>query len=411
MARLLITVAFLAGSLAMPAARAQAPAELPTAAEPAPVPPNAPTPPAPPTAPGIAQRYDDLPPALPNSASARSSASDAAALEPWEPQFLKSMPHPLDMPRSLYQPPLLAAPPPDLERPYFELDPILDPPQWPVPGWFADVELGAIHPHVESRQSDTTTNVVTTKLGRMVNVALGNARLDWAVSPRFEVGYRLPSGFGQFSMSTRFFSANGTQTIMRPDGPALLTTRLGVSYTDWDYSSREYTPWTNWGMQWFVGLRLAYTDTDNHLNEPIAQAAAGRGIFAAIQDSSTQGMGPHWGFGLDRKIGQSGLSFVTNLDDAYVFSRLNQTFGAATTALLPNGKHDSGILVQKGIHTQNPVLTWRVGLSYQPPRYPRSRLFLGYLYQAWWASTENVNGASRGMFEDQGVVLQGGINF
>ena len=394
MARLLLTVAFLGGILALPTARAQAPDPLPASAAPAPV-----------IRPNFVELLGDLPAPLPDSAA-------PAPERGWEPEFLRSLPRPPDQPRSLFQPaPPLGPPPPDLERPYFQLDPILDPPQWPQPGWFAGVQIGLIHPHVEYRQSDTTTDVVTTKSGRQVNVALQSARLNWTVAPRFVVGYRLPSGFGEFYVADRFFSTGGTGPTIGPDGPARLTSRLSVNYTDFDYASREYTPLANWGMKWLAGLRLAYTDTDSRFNEPFAQAAAGKGVFAAQQHSYTVGFGPHYGLELDRRFAQTGFSFVMKVDDAYVFSRINQVFSAATTTLTPAGQPESGVLTFKGKHDEISILSMQVGLAWQPSRYPNARLFLGYVYEAWWDTQEIVNQASRGMFENQGVVFQAGLNF
>ena len=36
------------------------------------------------------------------------------------------------------------------------------------------------------------------------------AQLDWTVSPRFELGYRLPSGFGELDVAFRFLMTQGS---------------------------------------------------------------------------------------------------------------------------------------------------------------------------------------------------------
>ena len=170
-----------------------------------------------------------------------------------------------------------------------------------------------------------------------------------------------------------------------------------MNYTDFDYASREYTPWANWGMKWHAGLRGAYTDTDTRFNEPFAQAAAGKGVFAAQQHSSTVGFGPHFGFELDRRFAQTGFSFVMKIDNAYVFSRINQTYSAATTTLTPAGRPETGVLTFKGRHDEISVLNVQVGLGWQHPRYPNARLFLGYLYEAWWDTQRNQSTRLRGV--------------
>ncbi|MFI5454923.1 MAG: hypothetical protein ACHRXM_05680 [Isosphaerales bacterium] len=396
-ARLLLTVAFLGWVLAMPAARAQAPAPLPAAATPAPA-----------TRPEIAEFGDhvqNLPAPLP-AASAPASG--------WEPEFLKSLPQPPDQPRSLFQPaPTFGPPPPDLERPYFQFDPILDPPQWgQQPGWFSDVQLGVIHPQIFFGQMKHS---VATPAGRSVLVAPGAAQQPWTVAPRLEVGYRLPSGFGGFSFSDRFFSTSGTGPFIGPAGSTTRTTRLGVNYSDWDYNSREYTPWANWEMEWRAGIRLAETWITNRVDEPFATAAAGRGVFAAGDSNYTVGAGPHFGVELDRRAPQSGLLFVAKLDIANTFTRERQLFSASTTTLGPTGVPMRGVFTQN-FWQQVPILNYQVGLGWQPPRYPNVKLFVGYVYEFWWQVASNSNitpqsGGTRGFFDNQGLVFQGGVKW
>src|SRR5271166_3746979 len=136
-ARLLLTVAFLGGILALPETHAQAPAPRTASEAPAPA-----------TRPDVAELVGDLPAPLPGS---EALTPDTA----WEPEFLRSLPRPPDQPRSLLQPAPPVGPPPNLER-YFILDPVLDPPQWPKTGWFTDVQIDIIHPHVFGNQWKAT---------------------------------------------------------------------------------------------------------------------------------------------------------------------------------------------------------------------------------------------------------------
>ncbi|MBV8559101.1 MAG: hypothetical protein JO116_26470, partial [Planctomycetaceae bacterium] len=80
MARLLLTVAFLGGILALPTARAQAPDPLPASAAPAPA-----------VRPDFVELLGDLPAPLPDSAA-------PAPERGWEPEFLRSLPRPPDQP-------------------------------------------------------------------------------------------------------------------------------------------------------------------------------------------------------------------------------------------------------------------------------------------------------------------------
>jgi hypothetical protein len=392
-ARRLLTVALLEAVLMLPAARAQTPAPLPSSARTAPA-----------TRSELVELRDDvqnLPAPLP---AAEAPASERG----WEPEFLKSLPRPPDQPRSLFQQAPTSGPaPPDLER-YFELDPVLDPPQWgQQPGWFADVRLDVIHPHLFFGQMKH--NVVFPG-GRLVHVAPGAAQQAWTVAPRLEVGYRLPSGFGGFSFSDRFFSTSGTGPFLGPAGSTTRTTRLGVNYSDWDYISREYTPWANWNIEWRAGIRLAETWIDSQAQES-ALASAGTRVFAQRTSNYTVGAGPHFGVELDRKFAESGLSLVGRLDIANTFTRVRQLFSASTAPSSPAGVPDRGAFTQN-FWQQVPILNYQVGLGWQPPRYPNVKFFVGYVYEFWWQVTTNSNTqAPHGFFDNQGVVFQAGVNW
>jgi hypothetical protein len=394
-ARRLLSVACLGGILAMPVARAQAPAS----------PPGAATPPPP-----IRSNYADIVEALPAPIAPATAPAQEGG---WEPEFLQTLPRPPDQPGSLFQQaPAPGPPPPDFER-YFEVDPLLNPPQWGQPtGWFSDVQLSAIHPQIFFGQMKHT---VVTPSGRGVLVAPGAANQDWTVAPRIEVGYRLPSGFGGFSFSDRFFNTSGTGPFVGPAGVTSRSTQLGVNYSDWDYTSREYMPWANWGMEWRAGIRLAETWIDSRVDQSVARAAAGTGVFATDVSNYTVGAGPHVGVELDRKFPVSGLSFVMRFDIANTFTRVRQLYSASTTAL------NSAGVPERGLYTSNfwqqvPILNYQIGMGWQPPRYPNVKLFVGYVYEFWWQIGSNsnltpLNGGPRAAFDNQGIVFQWGCGW
>jgi hypothetical protein len=274
------------------------------------------------------------------------------------------------------------------------------------------VQIGAVHPHIFAGQF---IGHAGTTLGNIVEVAPGAAPLGWAVAPRFELGYRLPSGFGAIAVSDRFFSTSGTDSLIGPGVATMRTTRITANYTDIDYISREFTPWANWGMTWVAGLRQAETFIGTRLERPFDQAAADGGTFAARASNEAWGMGPHFGVALDRQLGQSGLSFVAKLDIANVFERAYQRFSAVTTTLTPAGRPDHGL--GKNIFFQEvPILNYQVGLDWRSPRLPNAHLFVGYLYEMWWqvGTNSTLAGTSANQrldFNNQGIVFQFGLNF
>jgi hypothetical protein len=405
--RLVLTVGLLGGALAMPAARAQAPARSPAAAVPAPA-----------TRPDMADLVvdpDGLPAPLPN-------ATAPAAYAGWEPEFLKSMPRPPDQPQSLFQPaPAPGPPPPDLER-YFEVDPILDAPiLGQKPGWFSDVQIQVIHPHLNFGQM-RLLNTLKVPSHQRVIVAPGAAKLNWTAAPRIEIGYWLPSGFGGLSFSDRFFSSFGSGPFVGRAGSTFRTTNLGANYSDWDYLSREFTPWESergfWNLDWRAGVRLAESWTRVLVDKPFSQAAATNGVFIQGDSNYTVGAGPHFGVGVNRRDLPTGLTFRAGLDIADTFTKVRQLFAARTTTLGPTGVPERGHFNQN-FWNQVPILNFQVGVGWQPPSHPNARFYVGYVYEFWWQFASNMNflnpfttqGATRGSMQNQGIVLQAQWNW
>ena len=157
-----------------------------------------------------------------------------------EPEFLRTLPRPPDQPGSLLTPaPPLGPPPPDLESPYFERDPLLDPPALGLTGWFADVDAGILKPHLVNE----LFHPVTFPDGSSTRVGVNASHLNWTVSPTIEVGYRLPSGFGGIAVAYRNMTSQGSEPAIGADGPATLSSRLNANVGDLNWVSNEYTPW------------------------------------------------------------------------------------------------------------------------------------------------------------------------
>lgn len=321
-----------------------------------------------------------------------------------EPQILQSLPPIPDMPGSLFQPaPPVGPPAANLERPYFQRDPLLDPLDWPQPGWFADVETGIIKPHV----SFSTASQVTTVLGAKPVVQIGSAHLNTTAAPRFEVGYRLPSGFGEFSVSDRFFTSHGSDSVVGPAGLGNRSSSFSLNYTDIDYASRELTPWANWSLKFRGGLRFAQTSFSTSINEPFAAAAATGTAFYERQANRASGGGSHFGFELDRRFPARGLTLVSQADISDLLMRTHQQAAATLTALTPTGSFDTGSSSTTFLQ-QNPIVTVQIGLNYQSRRWTRSHFYVGYFGQFWYLFATDTTGVPTfpSHFDQEGVVLQ-----
>jgi hypothetical protein len=324
-----------------------------------------------------------------------------------EPELLRFLPHPPALPASLLAPaPPPAPPPPPLDRPYFVADPMLDRPELAPPGWFADLDFGIAKGHVKNQLSNTVQNPVT---GGTDLIGLPSAPLDWAVSPRVEAGYRLPSGFGAFALSYRFLATQGSEVVDSGAGPARLSSLLDIDVADLDYASEELSLWPCWDMRWRLGLRYAYVYFDSRADVP-PDLAAVTGVERVRTTNSYVGIGPHSGVELSRRFGASGLAFVARGEFTLLVGRIRQQFIEETTAPGPDGRPLAGSTAASSSEGV-PVLGLQAGFSWQPPRYPHARLYLGYQYEYWWEVGILNNIGTFGEVADQGFILRAEFNY
>jgi hypothetical protein len=330
-------------------------------------------------------------------------------------RVLQSLPQPRDLPASLFAPP----PPPapgflHVDAPFFVRDPLLDSPQFRVPGWFAGAEIQVVKPHVLPGLSATVKNQAQRANGTSTNVALPSATLDWTVSPRVFLGYRLPSGFGEFMVSYRHLGSDGSGVLRGQGGPSALNSRLAFDIIDYDYNSRELSLWPRWDMKWTLGIQTLFLFFDSRLNQPSNRAAAGNGIFQARDYSNVAGLGPHAALQLARQLGNSRWSFFLRTDFSSVYHASHVGFISDSTTLSPAGRPLVGEVTHFGTQ-DSPIVNFRAGLTWQPSRSSDTRLFLGYQYEHFWALNRlppvGNNPPSKGEIWDQGVVLQATINY
>jgi hypothetical protein len=239
-----------------------------------------------------------------------------------------------------------------------------------APGWLADVELVLTGPHIKNRLTDTVA------IGSIVDtVHLPTADLDWTVSPRFEVGYRLPEGFGEFLLSYRFLTTEGNAVIPDFDiADAGLHSRLILNVVDLDYASREYSLGPHFDMKWRVGVRIADIFFDSQAVGLVVEERTSQSFFGA---------GPHAGLDLGwRRNADSEFALFTRLEGAVVIGEIQQNF--EETADLPffglvgGATREHSTQAVEALHIQ-------AGFSYQP-RWAANQLrfLLGYDFEQWW---------------------------
>jgi hypothetical protein len=333
-------------------------------------------------------------------------------------EIVDGLPRPLDVPRSLMEPtPPQAELGTAAERPYFQVDPLLDPPDLDRPGWFVGAEMQLTKPKVYKALTNLGEQTLLNASGAGVQVApIGgvivepySAPFDWTVGPKLTAGYRLPSGFGGLSLSYRFFftqgtALNGPNANTGLDGATGFTqhSRLSVNQVDLDYSSREYTPFRRLGMKWWLGLRLSDYFFDSQDTEP---GAGGGGVSTVYVGMKTLAIGVHGGVELDWRIRQSGLFIVNKLDIASGTAKEQVDFRAVSSA---NGTSGFYSIAPS---TSIPYVNWQLGVGWQPPRLPQAFVFMGGQIEYWWnvGADSNFNGNLD--IANRGFVWQAGFNF
>jgi hypothetical protein len=289
--------------------------------------------------------------------------------------------------------------------PFFsDRDPLLDRPNAPPPGLFANVEMDIVGVHVKNR----LTNSVTIDGVETDTVHVPGAQLGWTVSPRFELGYRLPDGCGEFTLGYRFLTAEGTNPLVGDQIVGQVKSRVNLNEIDFDYGSREFSLAPNWDMKWKLGVRVAGVYYDACASEQTLPD-----MFAALQiqertSNNFWGAGPHAGLQLTRQLDIPGLALYGQLEGATLLGQIHQRFSETFTF-----SEVSNLAIQGSTslrHSQAvPILNLQLGLRWSPPGWRRAQFFAGYEFETWW-SLGQVDSSNLEL-TDQGVFFRGEFSF
>jgi hypothetical protein len=319
--------------------------------------------------------------------------------------------------------------------------PFLDRPDAAPPGWLFNVESSVLFPHFQNEQliggQVTPLQLGSSPPGPGVApsssvglppgaglpitgdlVKLPHLSLNPTVSPRFEVGYRMPQGLGEFRLSYRFLDASGSQTaLFAPPatdnlGLAAQTGRLALNIVDLDWGTREFALIPNWQLRTAVGVRYATAFFDSQANfltpMTVTGSPYGTGPFTRLSQSE---MLDNWYLGVhaigevDRKLPVMGLSLFGRVEGAGLWGTARQTF--RETFVQAPGFTEQRVVNQ----TAMPWLNGQVGLSYEVPRWNYSRFMLGYQFEYWWFLGRGDNDLSFGALSIQGLFLRAEFNF
>ena len=207
-----------------------------------------------------------------------------------------------------------------------------------------------------------------------------------------------------------YLATVGSAGVRGVDGPASLHSRLAFNMIDLDYSSRQLNLGHSWDMKWTFGFRILSLFFDSRSDQPLAQAAAGSGIYQEREFNNLVGLGPHTALDMARHLGDSG--WACGSGPIFRASSTGSTPGFSPgprRGALP-ASHLPGNPISSATKAR-PSSTSRPGVSWQPSRFSSTRFFLGYQYERWFALEGVVDSGSHGQLWDQGVVMQATFHF
>ena len=261
-------------------------------------------------------------------------------------------------------------------------------------GWFCTAELDYLHARVANGLRGSVTAGGTTN-----QLNLPSAGLDWVLSPRIDLGYRMGQGAGEFLVSYRFFSTAGSDTtpdFTVPGNTGFLHSQLNMHIIDLDYACKENSLLPSCDMKARVGVRLTSLFFESQEVSPVVQQRVANSFFGA---------GPHVALDLWRPVIDSRVGLFCKLDVAGVLGQVRQSF--EETIATANGPVSGytpqsqfvptvSLMVQAGVAC-TPRENWRVSL--------------GYSYEHWWdvgfaGAIFQPPSFSRAEIEIQGIFLR-----
>jgi hypothetical protein len=287
------------------------------------------------------------------------------------------------------------------------LDPLLDRPQAPLPGFFINVESSVVHPHLTNQLQ----NMVVLSSTRTDLVQFPGNDLDWVVMPSIALGYRLADGWGAFELSYRFLISQGSTSFAGSGGAPGLgqKTRLDVHVVDLDYLSREYSLGPDWEMRWAIGARGLFLYFDSQLSLLNGMPSPGD-VLSQFETNQLYAYGAHAQLDLSRRLPFHGWAVFGRFDGSGMVGRVGQTY---SEVLAPTPDGSLPVFGQTRINRTAgiPTLATEVGLSYTVPGWNNSRFLIGYQYETFFDIGRIGETGARAQVVDQGIFLRAEFNF
>jgi hypothetical protein len=255
------------------------------------------------------------------------------------------------------------------------------------PGFFGDVDLNFLRPHLNSHFSGSvgTDTVVLTTEGTLGTV----------LSPWFVIGYRQPEQLGEYRLAYRFETAERDFVPTDNLGGIAEKDRLNLNLVDLDWG--HWSPFaleSGWDLYFHVGARVAtiFFDTRRAFAPPGNDA----GQLAEQASSNFWGLGPEAGFAVTRELFVPGLAVVGSVTGAQLFGDIHQHFSETTVA---GGGPAFG---SDGWQVGPTMLTVQAALSYCPPGWEGWHFSAGFIWEEFWQigrlRDANADLSNRGLF-------------
>jgi hypothetical protein len=307
--------------------------------------------------------------------------------------------------------------------------PLLERAEAAPPGFFANVESSVVWPHLRNELvGGMVTLAQTSGVSPASSIGLppgagmpitgdlvkfpGN-RLDATVSPRFELGYRFPDGFGEIKLSYRFMDAPGSDGLtLGALGPASQHGDLDVNFVDLDYGVRQFSLGPCWQLRTAVGMRYAQAFFDSQVRflnlVTVVDSPFGLAPFTRLSQTEVVNnwyLGAHGVLEIDRKLWMPELTLFGRVEGSGMWGRVHQTFKETFV----EAPHFTELSISSGVGT--PLLATQVGLSWDVPEWNHSRFLIGYQFEMWWQFGRGNDDLSFGTLYDQGLFLRAEFNF
>lgn len=257
------------------------------------------------------------------------------------------------------------------------------------PAIFINVDFGAVLPNLTNQLQSS----VTYQNGRVKNINLPSAPLDWAFQPHLEIGYRLAGEQGGFAISWRGFSSSGSSSEPINKVPATVNTEVSFNIGDLDYIAPMFQPFNNVDVFYRIGARIGgiyFSTTQENKFENFSET------------NYMFGGGPHFALESHKRFQKiPGFSHFACVDGTVLIGQTSQNFSATQG---PFNATSSQFVIQS-----IPAVTFQTGFSYTPKRATNTKFSLGYQLEQWW-NIANVN-ESKGQLGDNGFFFRTQVDF